>query len=65
MSNFYVYYLSPHRLYPIDPETAVVSGSSGSSSGSSAPEFLAISHSGVRLARRQKGLPTDYLEVGT
>jgi hypothetical protein len=41
------------RLYPISkPE-----------SSSSAPQYLAVSHDGVRLVERQKGLPTDTLEV--
>ena len=26
-------------------------------------QYLAISHSGIRLVRREKSLPTDYLQV--
>ena len=28
-------------------------------------QYLAISHSGIRLVRREKSLPTDYLQVST
>ena len=43
------------RLYPISkPEE---------SSASSTQQYLAVSHSGVRLVERQRGLPTDTLEV--
>ena len=44
------------RLYPISkPEE--------SSSSSATQQYLAVSHSGVTLVERQKGLPTDTLEV--
>ena len=60
------------RLYPVSPATTGGGGhkdSSGSqhqreeSSGGDA-QYLAVSHSGVRLVRREKSLPTDYLQVG-
>ena len=42
------------RLYPISkPEE----------SSASTQQYLAVSHSGVRLVERQRGLPTDTLEV--
>ena len=40
------------RLYPV---------TSGQSSEDM--QYLAISHSGIRLVRREKSLPTDYLQV--
>ena len=44
------------RLYPISkPEE--------SSSSPATQQYLAVSHSGVKLVVRQKGLPTDTLEV--
>ena len=35
-----------------------------SSASSGDVQYLAVSHSGVRLVRREKSLPTDYLQVG-
>ena len=43
--------ISFSRLYPV------------SSSQSNDIQYLSISHSGVRLVRREKSLPTDYLRV--
>ena len=40
------------RLYPV---------TSGQTSEDM--QYLAISHSGIRLVRREKSLPTDYLQV--
>jgi myosin-15 len=40
------------RLYPVT-----------SGQASEDMQYLAISHSGVRLVRREKSLPTDYLQV--
>ena len=46
------------RLYPISkPEE------SASSPAATTQQYLAVSHSGVKLVERQKGLPTDTLEV--
>lgn len=45
---------SPGRLYPI---------SHGSNKSTADSQYLAIMHSGVKLVRRVKSLPTDYLEV--
>ena len=28
-------------------------------------QYLSVAHSGVRIVKRQKSLPTDYLEVCT
>ena len=48
------------RLYPISkPEE------SASSSSAATQQYLAVSHSGVKLVERQRGLPTDTLEVGS
>ena len=46
--EFSVYFA---RLYPVNVKAG------------EAAKYLAVAHSGVRLVRRQKSLPTDYLEV--
>ena len=40
-----------YRLYPV------------SSTQSTDIQYLSVAHSGVRLVRREKSLPTDYLRV--
>ena len=50
------------RLYPISkPEESA----SSSSAAAATQQYLAVSHSGVKLVERQRGLPTDTLEVGS
>ena len=44
------------RLYP-------VTSGGGSQNTQEDMQYLAISHSGIRLVRREKSLPTDYLQV--
>ncbi len=49
------------RLYPISkPDHADQQISGGQQAGQ---QYLCVSHSGVKLVERQKGLPTDTLEV--
>ena len=48
-----------HRLYPI-----VQSNKEQLQPEPGDAQYLAVSHSGIRLVRREKSLPTDYLQVG-
>ena len=49
------------RLYPISKPEETTS----SSAAAATQQYLAVSHSGVKLVERQRGLPTDTLEVGS
>lgn len=55
LMTFIYRFSSSARLYPI---------SSGSAKSGPDSQYLAVSHTGVKLVKRQKSLPTDYLEVG-
>ena len=50
------------RLYPVSSR-ATSSPSPGQNKEESEMQYLAISHSGIRLVQREKSLPTDYLQV--